>query len=199
MDEQRAIERLKQGDLAGLEYLVHRHQIEALRVADLITRDRAVAEDVVQNAFLRAAERIEQFESGRPFAPWFLRIVRNDAIKAARRRERTLSLHSLTGDGETALAQLLADRGITPEQAAEAGDLRDAVWQAMGRLPPEQRDAMVQRYYLDWSEAEMAAEAGAPRGTIKWRLHRAREQSRYFLRSFGSGYPRLVEKEREAE
>lgn len=72
MEESRAIDRLRRGDVAGLEFLVRQYQIPALRAAYLITRDSALAQDVVQAAFLKAYERISQFDPNRPFGPWFL-------------------------------------------------------------------------------------------------------------------------------
>jgi DNA-directed RNA polymerase specialized sigma24 family protein len=73
LQEQEAIIRLKQGDISGLEILVQKYQIQAVRAAYLITRDSALAEDIVQTAFIRASELIDQFDVGRPFASWFLR------------------------------------------------------------------------------------------------------------------------------
>jgi RNA polymerase sigma-70 factor (ECF subfamily) len=99
MEEQEAIARLKRGDVGGLEALVRRYQVQAVRTAYLITRDRALAEDIVQAAFLRAYERIDQFDAGRPFGPWFLRSVANDAVKAAARRERLVPLE-FSAEGE---------------------------------------------------------------------------------------------------
>ena len=63
------------------------HHTRAVRAADLIVRYTALAEDVVQSAFVRAYERIGQFDSHRPFGPWFMRVVVNDAVKAVSRRE----------------------------------------------------------------------------------------------------------------
>ncbi|MBI2916360.1 MAG: sigma-70 family RNA polymerase sigma factor [Chloroflexi bacterium] len=82
MDDAEAVQRLKHRDIGGLETLVTRYQVQALRAAYLVTRDRFLAEDVVQEAFLRLVQRVRSFDDGRPFAPWFLRIVINDAIKA---------------------------------------------------------------------------------------------------------------------
>lgn len=71
MDERRAVERLKGGDPGGLEALVKAHQVRAVRAAYLICRDRPLAEDVVQGAFVKAYEKIKTFDEGRPFGPWF--------------------------------------------------------------------------------------------------------------------------------
>jgi RNA polymerase sigma-70 factor (ECF subfamily) len=190
MKEQEAIARLKQGDIGGLEALVRRYQVQAVRTAYLITRDRALAEDIVQAAFLRAYERIGQFDAGRPFGPWFLRSVANDAIRTATRRERLVPLEASAGEGEVSLADLLADPNPGPADQAEAAETRQTVWNALGKLPPAQRAAIVLRYYLGLSEAEMAEQLDCPPGTVKWRLHAARKRLRRLLRplwSAGSG------------
>ena len=92
MDEQQAIARLKQGDLSGLEFLVQQHQAKAIHTAYLILGDPAQAEDLVQTAFLRVARKINQFDDRRAFRPWFLRAIVHDALKAAKRQQRSLSL-----------------------------------------------------------------------------------------------------------
>ena len=69
MNEQNAIQRLKQGDIHGLATLVHTYQDQALRIAYLITFDATLAEDIVQSAFLRVYERIAQYDPQRPFGP----------------------------------------------------------------------------------------------------------------------------------
>jgi RNA polymerase sigma-70 factor (ECF subfamily) len=180
MEEQKAIARLKRGDIGGLEVLVRRYQVRAVRAAYLVVRDRALAEDIVQTAFVRAYERIDQFDPRRPFAPWFLRIVVNDAVKAASRRKRVVSLEAAR-EGELALADLLADPAPGPANLAEAAETRQAVWDALGRLPPPQRAAIILRYYLGLNEAEMAAKLTCPRGTVKWRLHAARKRLQALL------------------
>lgn len=182
MEEQAAIARLKQGDIGGLEVLVLQYQVQAVRTAFLITRDRALAEDIVQAAFLRAYERIVQFDARRSFGPWFLRSVVNDAVKAAVRRKRQVPLEVSSEGEETSLADLLADPSPGPDDLVEAAELRRTVWAALGKLPPAQRAAIVLRYYLGLSEAEMADELACPPGTVKWRLHAARKRLRTLLR-----------------
>lgn len=179
MDERYAIERLKRGDIGGLETLVRRHYTHTVRAADLILRDRALAEDVVQAAFVRAYERIVQFDAARPFGPWFMKIVVNDAVKTASRRERTVSFYR--GDTEDLLTRL-TDPAKDPHEQAEEAETRRRVWKALGQLPPAQRAVIVQRYYLGMSEAEMAERGESPRGTIKSRLNAARKSLSKLLR-----------------
>ena len=171
MDERAAVDRLKRGDVGGLEMLVDRYHTRATRAAYLVVRDRALAEDVAQGAFVRAFERIGGFDAGRPFGPWFMKLVLNEAIAVARKRERVAS-REVRGAEET-LARL-ADPAAGPHGLAEAGETRRRVWRALEELPPTQRAAIVQRYYLGLSEAEMSERGESPPGTIKRRLHDAR-------------------------
>jgi RNA polymerase sigma-70 factor (ECF subfamily) len=181
VEEQEAIARMKRGDIGGLEALVRRYQVRAVRAAHLIVRDRETAEDIVQSAFLRAYERIGQFDARRPFGPWFLRSVVNDAIKAAARRQREVPLEADSEGGEASLIDLLADPNPGPADLVEAAETRQAVLAALDRLPPAQRAAIVLRYYLGLSEAEMADELACPPGTVKWRLHAARRRLQTLL------------------
>ncbi len=166
MEEQEAVARMKRGDIGGLEALVRQYQVQAVRAAYLIVRDREAAEDIVQSAFLRAYERIYQFDASRPFGPWFLRSVVNDAVKAATRRQRQVPLEARSGSEGTSLADMLADPNPGPADLVEAAETRQAVLAALDRLPPAQRAAIVLRYYLGMSEAEMADELACP---LRWR------------------------------
>lgn len=179
MDERRAIERLKGGDIGGLETLAGLHYTRATRVAYLIVRDRDLAEDVTQGALIRAYESIGSFDAGRPFGPWFMKIVVNDAIKMASRRERAVSFYA--GDKETLLDRLV-DPGTSPQESAEKAETSRRVWLALEQLPPAQRAVVVQRYYLGMSEAEMVGPSASSLGTIKSRLNRARKRLSQLLR-----------------
>jgi RNA polymerase sigma-70 factor (ECF subfamily) len=185
-EERAAVARLRAGDIGGLEWLVRHHQVRAVRTAYLVTRDLALAQDVVQSAFLRAYERIGQFDPRRPFGPWFLKVVLRDAIKAAGRRDRLVPLPGpddppLGGDGP------LADPRAAPDVLWEQAETAEEIWAAMARLTPAARAAVVQRYFLGLSEAEMAAALARPPSTVKWRLYAARERLRALLRPITEG------------
>jgi RNA polymerase sigma-70 factor (ECF subfamily) len=181
-----AIMRMKRGDIGGLAVLVERYQLKAVRTAVLITRDRALAEDVVQNTFLRLYQRIAQFDHTRPFEPYLMRSVVNAAVGACRRDARAFSLDAATGNTEDSpdFGDFLTDTAPAPESEAEAAELRQAIREALQRLTPEQRAVIVARYYLDLSEREMADVLDAPPGTIKWRLHEARRRLGAWLSAF---------------
>jgi RNA polymerase sigma-70 factor (ECF subfamily) len=94
MNEIDAIDQLKSGDMCGLEVLVRKYQLEAVRIANAITKDLGLAEEIVQEAFSRVYRCIDQYDDTRPFKPWFLRIIVNDAIKALTYQTRFVSLEN---------------------------------------------------------------------------------------------------------
>lgn len=184
MDDLAAVTRLKNGDIGGLSALVERYQVQAVRTAFLITGERAVAEDVVQATFLKIYQRIDQYDSARPFAPWFFRIVANAAIQAARKGLRSVSLESSLNIDDVTFADMLPDTAPNPEEYMEYGELKQAVREALNELTPEQRAVIVLRYFLGFTESELADELACPPGTVKWRLHAARKQLRALLHRF---------------
>ena len=176
MEDRIAISRIKQGDLNGLETLVNHYQVQAVHTAYMIVYDRALAEDVAQAAFVKAADHIHQFDEERPFAPWFFRIVVNDALKLARMRARNISLDEQLDEPTAQLAEWLTDPELKPEQFLEQKETRESILKAIQSLPPEQRAVVVMRYYLEMSEADMSAKMERPLSTIKWWLRDARKR-----------------------
>lgn len=168
------MERLRQGDISSLGTLVDRYQTRALRAAYLVTHDLPLAEDVVSDAFLRVFERAHQYDPARPFGPWLYRIVVNDAIKAVRRRDRTTTL-------EREGARPTPGGSTGPEADTVLNDERRAVRDALARLTPSQRGAIVMRYFLELSESEMVERTGRSRGTVKRHLHDARVRLKQLL------------------
>jgi RNA polymerase sigma-70 factor (ECF subfamily) len=184
MDEQQAIQRLKNGDISGLEFPVARHQVKAVRTAYLITRDLGLAEDIVQDSFLQAFRAMRGFDATRPFEPWFMRSVVNASVKMMQRSARQVPLSGTSQVGEEADESLLAElaaRVESVESQVESIEVQNQIWDAMQKLSPRQRAVVVQRYFLEMSEKEMAEEAGTAAGTVKWMLNAARERLRGLL------------------
>ena len=184
VDEKQAIQRLKNGDISGLEFLVACHQVKAMRTAYLITRDLGLAEDIVQDSFLQAFRSIRGFDATRPFEPWFLRSVVNASVKTMQRSARQVQV----GDesDEARLAEL-APRVESVEVQVESIEVQKQIWDAMQKLSPRQRAVVVQRYFLEMSEKEMAEAAGSAVGTVKWMLNAARERLRGLLSERSEG------------
>ena len=156
MNDQRDMERLRQGDITALGTLVERYQTRSLRAAYLVTQDLAMAEDVVSAAFLRVFERAGRYNPTQ-FGPWFYRIVVNDAIKAVQRRDRTTTLENVETTRRPGAS-------TDPEAAAVLNEERRAVRDALAQLTPSQRGAVVMRYFLDLSESEMVERTGRTKG-----------------------------------
>ena len=175
MDEHQAIQRLKNGDISGLEFLVACHQVKAVRTAYLITRDLGLAEDVVQDSFLQTFRSIRGFDSTRLFEPWFIRSVVNASVKMMQRSAKQVEVGD---EADESLFAELATRVESVEEQIESIEVQKQIWDAMQKLSPRQRAVIVQRYFLEMSEKEMAEEAGSAVGTVKWMLNAARERLR---------------------
>jgi RNA polymerase sigma factor (sigma-70 family) len=162
------VERSRNGDQDAYAELVTRYQAIAARTAYVITGTAADAEDVAQDAFVKAYYALDRFHAGAPFRPWLLRIVANEAInrrKAAGRRPTVgLSVVEDRASGDTALS---------PEASALARERRELVLDALRQMSAEDRLVIAYRYFFDLSEIEMADALGVARGTVKSRLSRA--------------------------
>lgn len=179
--EEQAVARLKQGDLSGLEALVERYQVRAVHAAVLILHDRELAEEVAQNTFFQAAQKIHQFDSRRPFGPWFMRSVVNAALQEAKRQQRMAPLYAGSDNEAEEAARWLIDPDQCPEDLVETEALHDALWKALDQLSPNQRAVVVMRYVQERSEMEITQSFQRPLTTIKWWLHAAREKLRRIL------------------
>ena len=177
LDERDLLERSRDGDVTAFETIVRAHQAMALRVAYLVVRDHAEAEDVTQEAFVRAYRGLGRFDLDRPFRPWLLRIVRNQALNKVRGRRRHETL-ALRAERELSVS---GDATPSPETAAIHGERRRAVLGSLASLPHKQRAVIEHRYLLDLSEAETAAILGIPIGTVKSRAHRGLATLRHEL------------------
>ena len=83
----------------------------------------------------------------------------------------------------------LMDPAKAPEQLAEAVELRQSVWNALGQLSPEQRAVIIQRHFLEMNEADMVQDLQRPASTVKWWLHTARERLRVLLKHYRDETP----------
>lgn len=168
LNEQDLIQNAKSGDVAAFETLVQTHRHIALRVAFLVVGDRTEAEDVTQEAFVKAYHAMSRFRVDSSFRPWLLRIVRNEALNQRRRRGRQerLSLR-LANDPVSGGA------APSPETTVIIGVERRTILDAVNRLPDRYREVVTHRYLLGLSEAETAATLRIPVGTVKSRTARA--------------------------
>lgn len=173
LEEYKVIQRLKNGDIGSLEMLVNQYQEKAIRTAYLITQDRALARDVVQATFIQVYKSIHHLDSSRPFAPYFFKSVAYEAVRASKRSRRSISLDDFHED--TGYLDELISTAENPETVLEEQELREKIEAMLAQLSPEQRAVIVLKYYLGYSEQEMAQHLNTPKGTIKSRLYKARQ------------------------
>src|SRR5919201_5231785 len=162
-DERAVIRRARRGSADAVEELFRRHWRGAWQAAYAVTGRRELANDVAQEAFVRAVSSLERFDDSRPFAPWLTRIAVNLGIDELR-RERRLEL----GDA--------ADASAGPEPESD-----DRVVRAVARLGAEKRLIVALHYWLDYSTPEIARLLELPLGTVASRLSRALEELRLDL------------------
>jgi len=178
MDDLQTIQRLKRGDISALESLVLRYQVQAIRAAFLVIHDEQLAQDVVQDVFLYIYHHIRQFDEDRPFEPYLMRSVVNAALNAVQKTGKHISF-----DGDLEEIESLLSQAVSVESEVEYTQLKQTIVLALSKLEPRRRTAMIQRYYLEMSEKEMAAALNAPPGTVKWLLNTARAKLREVLGS----------------
>ncbi len=156
----------KAGDLAAYEALVRAHTAVAHRAA-VVLAGPSDAEDIVQEAFVKAYRALGGFREESAFRPWLLRIVTNEAHNSRRAAKRRAAL----ADRSHQLSVVPATAGSAEEATIEAQS-RAALLRAVDALPERLRTVVVCRYLLDLSEAETCEVLGLRKGTAKSRLSR---------------------------
>ena len=165
--------------LAGSETayrdLVARYATPAVNFVYRFVRDRSLAEDLAQEGFLRVYQRLGTYDPERKFSSWFFQVLRNITIDYLRvNRLPTASLDELQDESGR---QAAVDRdSVSPEQAAQQGELAVAMAAALARIRPEYRECVVLRYQEGLTHPEIAEILRLPSGTVKTYLHRARKE-----------------------
>ena len=165
-DESELVSRAARGEVPAYEELVRRYQGIAHRTAYVITGAAAQADDAAQVGFVKAYRALGRFDRSRPFRPWLLRIVANEArnLRRAEGRRVALELRAVREPEEVL---------PSPEAEAAARERREELLAAVNGLAEADREVIAMRYFLELTEAEMAVTLGVAAGTVKSRLSRA--------------------------
>ncbi|HEV2180272.1 MAG TPA: sigma-70 family RNA polymerase sigma factor [Gemmatimonadaceae bacterium] len=172
-EEAALLARVQHGDVAAFDLVVRRYLRRAFAIAYRVLGHREDAEDLVQDAFLTALERIASFDLSRPFGPWFFRIVVNRGLNARKARaiRRT----------EAMPAEALETAEPSPAGLYERTEIRERFQAALAGLSQRQR-LIVELADIDgMSGVEIAAMLGVSQGTVRWHLHMARHALRKAL------------------
>lgn len=189
IDDASLVARVVGGERLAFEVLYQRHKTPLYRTAMAVTRDAGAAEDLLQEAFLRAYRHIGhvQIPSGGSLGPWLHRILINLAYDWSARERR----HG--GPLDVVTERLLAAPGAaSPERQAEQREVQRIVGEAVEALPFKHRIVVILFYVQDMDLSEIAALLNVPPGTVKSRLYYARGRLRQLLEN-DARLPRGVE------
>ncbi len=190
------VERARAGDAAAFETLVRQYDRPIFRVAQHITQNREDAEDIVQDVFLKAYRKLEQFQGNSKFSTWLTRIAVNESLMRLRKRKtsRTVSMDQDVQTEEGSIPRDFADWTPDPEQQYNQSELGEILQKTIAGLSPGFRTVFTLRDIEHLSTEETANALGLSIPAVKSRLLRARLQlrerlSRYLKRKDGSVKP----------
>ena len=175
-DETALVERARTGDQQAFGELVRQYERKIYRLAMNITRNEEDAEDVLQEAFLKAYEHLDRFKGDSKFYTWIVRIAVNEALMKLRRRkgDRTVPLDEPLDTGEETMAREIAVWEDNPEQQYSKEEIQNILSEAVDSLKPDFRTVFTLRDIEEMSTEETAEVLGISVPAVKSRLLRAR-------------------------
>lgn len=181
------VERARAGDTAAFDKLVRQYERQIFRVAQHITQNREDAEDITQDVFFKAYQKLNQFQGNSKFSTWLVRIAVNESLMRLRKRKtsKTVSMDEDVQTEEGAIPRDFAEWRPNPEQLYGQGELSQILRKTIQGLPPGFRTVFTLRDVENLSTEETAEALGLSVPAVKSRLLRARLQlrerlSRYF-------------------
>lgn len=163
MNEENIIKELKSGNLAALDDLFKLYSSQALKTAYLITNDRYIAEDVVQETFIQCYRSIRALKNNKAFKPWFYKILTRLSYREIKRAKRQLPIENVFEK---------ADSSFYDKYFDGEGEIFDCI----NGLSLKHRTAVILYYFNDMSIREIAESMGCCEGTVKSRLSAARKK-----------------------
>lgn len=192
-EERHLIRAAQQGDSRAFDRLVHRYQGQVLRAMTRACANPDMAADVLQEALIRAFRALPQFRGDASFATWLFRIARNLCVRKQQQitAHPTVSLDQPLNEDEDVSAlmrQMIDFAAENPQQVVLAKELREKVWEAVDKLPPNLREVLILRDMEDLSNQETAERTGLTVAAVKARLHRTRALLREHLEEYLSDF-----------
>ncbi|MDT8436847.1 MAG: sigma-70 family RNA polymerase sigma factor [Gemmatimonadota bacterium] len=182
-DDGQLVRLCRRGDERAARELVGRFERPVFSLVHRMVRDRELAEDLSQDAFVRAFQNLDRFDPSYRFSSWLFKIAYNLTVDHLRRREvPTISVHgapdAVTEERQRATSPTLASDDESPEDRLASRELADRLEEAIEALRPEYRTAILLRHVEGRSYEEIADVMGIPLGTVKTYIFRARRELR---------------------
>ena len=175
-DDRELITRAREGDEAAFRELLQRYERPVFNICLRMVRNREEAEDLSQDAFMKVFGMLERYNPAYAFSSWLFKITSNLCIDTIRKRKiDTLPMDQPVQSEAGEFARQYESPGDDPERVYLKGEKMDQLTEAIGGLPPHYRVMIVLRHQQDLSYEEIAEVLDVPLGTVKARIHRARE------------------------
>ncbi len=173
LSDEEVVRRVLAGETALFEIIMRRYNQRLYRMARAILRDDSEAEDVMQDAYVRAYEHLSQFAGRAQFSTWLTRIAIHEALSRSKKRKRTEQFGAVeSSDGDTEVN--VAATALNPEEQTSAAELGKALESAILAIPDQYRLVLMMRDVEQLSTAESASALELSEENVKVRLHRAR-------------------------
>ena len=188
-DDSQLLERCRAGDHEAFRVLVDRYSRNAYGLARRITGNESDAEEVVQDALIKAWRSLDRFRGGSSFYTWLYRIVHNVAIDRVRKTSRVRSVDyddTIAREEEVlGASDLLPQRsGGDPERVRQRRELADQLGKALEKLSEDHKTVIILREVQGLTYEEIARVVGCPKGTVMSRLHHARKRMSALLKPY---------------
>ena len=187
--DEELMHRLKEGDISAFEALAEKYLKAVVNFIHMYVRNRALAEDLTQDVFLRVLERRNQFRDEGRFAPWLYRIARNLCCDEFRKKrysmEISLNIKIKEEEGQQEYEALFPDKGPTPREIAHTHGRNEFLAAALEQLDDLSREIIILRHFQGLTGREVAEILGIAEGTVSSRSHRALRQLRALLERMG--------------
>lgn len=188
--DEHVVERVLAGETGLYEIIMRRYNQRLYRIARAIVRDDSEAEDVMQDAYVRAYQHLDQFAGRSAFSTWLTKIAVHEALARVKRRSRSESLDSPHQNGDPAVNPMT--KAPNPEQSTSAREVRQILEEALLELPEAYRAVLMLRDVEELSTSETAEALSLSEENVKVRLHRGRAILRKHLAARISGTTKEV-------
>lgn len=169
--EREVLELVKKGNREAYKEIVTRYMKTAYGIALGLVHNQQDALDISQESFIRAFRKIKSYDTQRPFFPWFYKLMKNLCLDHLKRKGRIIN-------------EIPLENVQVPEKEGEDKELKEVLWRGIERLPLEQKEVIILRYFHQMSYREIAEITGKPIGTVMSSLYYAKKRLKEILGGF---------------